>query len=62
MDGQPDLSLSIEDTTQIAPGYGKVRPGLYSLEVARLNSWKEGGERTDQSLSSDGWISPYTLA
>ena len=41
--GQPDLPLGVVDTTQVAPGHSKVRLGLYSLHVTRLEGGREGG-------------------
>ena len=45
VDGQPDFSLGIEHATQIAPGYGKVRPRLDGFQVTCLQGRERKGGR-----------------
>ena len=44
MNGQPDLSLGIEDAAQVGPGHGKIGPSLDGFQVASLvEGWGETG-------------------
>ena len=52
MNGQPDLSLGIEDAAQVGPGHGKIGPSLDGFQVASLIEWwgetgRDGVERDE---------------
>ena len=56
MDGKPDLALGVEDTAEVGPGHGKVRPRLYGFQVAGLavrtfRSKEMGRERKEKKNS-----------
>ena len=36
VDSEPDLALGIEHASEVGPGHGKVRPGLYSFQITCL--------------------------
>lgn len=50
VDGQPDLALRVEHAAQVAPGDGKVGPGLDGLQVASLQGGR-GREREKTGVS-----------
>ena len=51
VDGQPDFSLSVEDTAQVAPGHSKVGACFNRFQVACLKGLKWGRG----SLGGSGW-------
>jgi len=60
VDGQPDLALGVEHAAEVAPGHGKVRPGLNGLQIASLESprrdigdVKEVGERGERERKNN---------
>ena len=44
VDGEPNLTLGIEDTAQVRPSHGKVRSSLYGFQITGLDG--EYGVRT----------------
>ena len=46
VNGQPDLTLCVEDAAEVTPGHREIRTGFNGFQIARLFQWNQSGRRS----------------